>query len=279
MLAITTGPDGNIWFTEYSAHAGGACPSSETDCPADRFRSRSRPAPTATSGSPSTFRQDRADHAGRRLTELPAAGANDLSGIAAGPDGNLWFTEFATNQIGRITPAGTITEFPVPTATAVPTGSRRARTATSGSPSRSATRSGGSPRRGDHRVPDPDRRHRSDRDRGGPRRQLWFTEAASTDRPDHDGRRRHRVPDPPSASPAAITAGPDGNLWFTEVIGQPSRADHAGRDDHGIPASDRGWVADRHRRRSRREPLVYRTRRSHRPRHRRPARSRSTGCR
>jgi virginiamycin B lyase len=33
--------------------------------------------------------------------------------IAAGPDGNLWFTEY--NKIGRITPQGAITEFPIPT--------------------------------------------------------------------------------------------------------------------------------------------------------------------
>jgi virginiamycin B lyase len=32
-------------------------------------------------------------------------------GITAGPDGNLWFTESATNKIGRITPGGSITEF------------------------------------------------------------------------------------------------------------------------------------------------------------------------
>lgn len=38
--------------------------------------------------------------------------ANSLpSGICAGPDGNLWFTESAGFQVGRITPAGVITEF------------------------------------------------------------------------------------------------------------------------------------------------------------------------
>src|SRR6266496_6023730 len=36
-------------------------------------------------------------------------------GITAGPDGNLWFTEYYGNQIGRITTSGTITEFPLPT--------------------------------------------------------------------------------------------------------------------------------------------------------------------
>src|SRR5450432_3397082 len=32
-------------------------------------------------------------------------------GIARGPDGNLWFTEFGGNRIGRITPSGVVTEF------------------------------------------------------------------------------------------------------------------------------------------------------------------------
>jgi virginiamycin B lyase len=39
-----------------------------------------------------------------------SAGANPL-GITAGPDGNLWFTEYGGNRIGRITPLGVVTEF------------------------------------------------------------------------------------------------------------------------------------------------------------------------
>src|SRR5258705_152010 len=38
------------------------------------------------------------------------AGAQPAA-IAAGPDGNLWFTEQGGNRIGRITPAGVVTEF------------------------------------------------------------------------------------------------------------------------------------------------------------------------
>jgi len=34
--------------------------------------------------------------------------------IDAGPDGNLWFTELFAQRIGRITPGGAITEFPIP---------------------------------------------------------------------------------------------------------------------------------------------------------------------
>jgi virginiamycin B lyase len=33
-----------------------------------------------------------------------------------GPDGNLWFAEYAGNKIGQISTAGVITEFPIPTA-------------------------------------------------------------------------------------------------------------------------------------------------------------------
>jgi hypothetical protein len=44
------------------------------------------------------------------------------SSISAGPDGNLWFTEPDANEIGRITPAGQITLFNVPTSGSQPTG-------------------------------------------------------------------------------------------------------------------------------------------------------------
>src|SRR5258706_9319949 len=40
--------------------------------------------------------------------------------IVAGPDGALWFTEGQSNQIGRITTNGTITEFPVPSPDSIP---------------------------------------------------------------------------------------------------------------------------------------------------------------
>jgi streptogramin lyase len=45
-----------------------------------------------------------------QLFPVPSAGAG-LSDIAAGPDGNLWFTEESAFKVGRITPGGQITEF------------------------------------------------------------------------------------------------------------------------------------------------------------------------
>ena len=41
---------------------------------------------------------------------VPTAGSAPY-GIAAGPDGALWFTEYSINKIGRITTAGVISEF------------------------------------------------------------------------------------------------------------------------------------------------------------------------
>jgi hypothetical protein len=43
---------------------------------------------------------------------IPTQSSN-VSGIVAGPDGALWFTERYGNRIGRITTAGTVTEFPL----------------------------------------------------------------------------------------------------------------------------------------------------------------------
>lgn len=49
------------------------------------------------------------------ITEFSAGitPSSGLQGIALGPDGNMWFTEFGASKIGRITPAGAVTEFPL----------------------------------------------------------------------------------------------------------------------------------------------------------------------
>ncbi|HEU5380713.1 MAG TPA: hypothetical protein VFV38_35265, partial [Ktedonobacteraceae bacterium] len=76
---ITTGSDGNLWFTEVDANKIGRI---------------------TTDGTITEFRLPPSDGRPR--------------GIAAGPDGNLWFTEWDGSKIGRITRSGTITEFSLP---------------------------------------------------------------------------------------------------------------------------------------------------------------------
>ncbi len=45
-----------------------------------------------------------------REFDIPTGGSEPLA-LAAGPDGNVWFTENLQNKIGRIEPSGRITEF------------------------------------------------------------------------------------------------------------------------------------------------------------------------
>jgi virginiamycin B lyase len=39
--------------------------------------------------------------------------ASGVWGLAAAPDGNVWFTEYSAGHVGKITATGTITEYPV----------------------------------------------------------------------------------------------------------------------------------------------------------------------
>ena len=115
---------------------------------------------------------------------LPA-GSNPR-GIAAGPDGNLWFTMLVANRIGKITTAGAIMTFPT-----LPT-----RGSSSAGPTDIVT---------------------------GPDGNLWFTEWGSsrigcmtTNGSAPNGTAAKHLDLPLGSSPRSISVGPDGKLWFTE---------------------------------------------------------------
>src|SRR5262245_27516146 len=60
---------------------------------------------------------------GQVISQFPIPTSNSTpSGVATGPDGNLWFIELTADKIGRITTDGVITEFPIPTAECTPYG-------------------------------------------------------------------------------------------------------------------------------------------------------------
>jgi len=50
---------------------------------------------------------------------IPTSGGNPL-GIAVGPDGTVWFTEYDGNRIGSLTKSGVLTEFGIPTSNSHP---------------------------------------------------------------------------------------------------------------------------------------------------------------
>jgi streptogramin lyase len=193
-LAITAGPDGNLWFTEFSANQIGRITTSGV------FTEFHIPTPESgvqviTAGPDGNlwFTEAIAGKIGRITTSgvitefsLPGGTTHNPVGIAAGPDGNLWFTEtFASNRIGRITPLGVITEFPV-------------------------------------------------------------SSAGCPETPEAGGL--------PDCRLAGITAGPDGNLWFVEHLGNDDRGDH--RVPHPFIFFRAGLDHDRPRRQS----LVHRKR-------------------
>jgi virginiamycin B lyase len=123
------------------------------------------------------------------ITEYPIPTKDSFPpGIAAGPDGALWFTEFLGNKIGRIPTTAMptnpqITEYTVPTA--------------DGQPTEIAA---------------------------GPDRALWFTECNGnkigriTTDPSHTIT-EFPILTTPASCPAGIAVGRDGALWFTEQFG------------------------------------------------------------
>jgi virginiamycin B lyase len=113
------------------------------------------------------------------LIEFPlptSAVAHTPVGISTGPDGNLWFTEYAGNKIGRITPSGQITEFPLPT-----------------------------PNNGPFGITD-----------GPDGNLWFTEQAHMLGRITTAGQVAEFPLLTPNSNPGEITQGSDGNLWFTE---------------------------------------------------------------
>jgi sugar lactone lactonase YvrE len=116
---ITSGPDGNLWFTTlHTRHVGRITPSGVvTGFPLPE--SLGHPAGiTAGPDGHLWFAGYTASKIGRvatdgSITEFDLPDDVFPQGIAAGPDGNLWFTEQPA-RVGRISPSGQVTEFPAP---------------------------------------------------------------------------------------------------------------------------------------------------------------------
>jgi virginiamycin B lyase len=157
-LSITAGPDAGVWFTRGDLRSSG---------PAVIGR-------LAVDGSYSEY-------------PIPPR-ITDVGDLVAGPDGNVWFTDSASNKIGRMTPAGQVREFALPSYPAAQCGQLCPGSITV-----------------------------------GPDGALWF---ANTQLAGVPGIGRITTDGlvslfslPTGSVPGAITAGPDGNLWFTEDRG------------------------------------------------------------
>ena len=157
---IAAGPDGNLWFSE---------------------RTGPKLAGLVARINPTTH----------VVTEFSAGitGITEPDGVTAGPDGNVWFTEELGNRIGRITPSGTITEFPIPS--------------TNSQPVAIVTGSDG---------------NLWFAEQGSVKIGRITPTGAITEFP---------LPSPDN-EPRAIAAGPDGNIWFAMDNGDIGRVTPAG---------------------------------------------------
>jgi streptogramin lyase len=122
---ITAGPDGNLWYTDTSANVIGRITTSGTitEYPIPSGASFPRAICAGPKGDGNVWFVEHDAHNIARITpsgtitEFAIPSGGDPYAIAAGPDGNLWFTEpGAFNAIGRCTPSGGISEYPIPTA-------------------------------------------------------------------------------------------------------------------------------------------------------------------
>jgi streptogramin lyase len=174
-------------------------------------------------------------HGGLRLEQLedrclPSTNINEFTigltpgghpdGIVAGPDGNLWFTEPDMNRIGTITPAGVVTEFPLPNPNSQPIGILAGPDGNLWFSEYGGNRIGTiTPTGSITEYPLPTPNSLPSYLTVGPDGNIWFTEQQSGQigRISPDGQTITEFPLPTAGSqPTGITTGPDDNLWFTE---------------------------------------------------------------
>jgi virginiamycin B lyase len=193
-IAITFGPDANLWFTEFNGNRIANITSSGaiTEFPTLPLNPQGQSAePDVIVRAPDGalyFTMANESRIGRITTNGTTTfcntptNASGPNGITIGSDGNLWFTEIAASKIGMmILSTCTITEFPTTTAN-----SRPARITL------------------------------------GPDGNMWFTESQTAPAVNKIGRitPQGAITEFPVTTPASepwgIRGNYDGNIWFTE---------------------------------------------------------------
>lgn len=165
--------------------------------------------------------------AARRGDRVPVISANSSpTSIAPGPEGNEWFTEKSGNRIGRITPAGAVTEFPIPTPASEPSGIALGPEGNLWFTEYKGNKIGRiTPAGVITEFPLPTAERGPLGIAAGSDGTLWFTEygigatqgqGGAIGRITTAGAIGEYATPTPESGPFAITGGPDGNLWFTE---------------------------------------------------------------
>jgi len=158
------------------------------------------------------------------ITEFPVLTATSQpNAITSGPDGNLWFTEQLAHKIGKITPTGTVTEYPAEgfDITAGPDGAGGkalwftggGRITTGGAATQFATLAGNNITT-------------------GPDGNLWLALNNGIARVSPSDPANSKVVFPTVehvTTTYSVATGSDGNLWFIELDHNNANPDHTGR--------------------------------------------------
>jgi streptogramin lyase len=248
-IAITSGPDGNLWLTSDAARIWRLSTSGDftgfevAGLTYLDYNSAITSGPDGAlwfTGYGGNITEVTRAKVGRITTagvesDFATPGFTPGSSIATGPDGNLWFTSASRgNQIARMTTSGVTTLFDVPgnyaypgELTAGPDGNVWFTEKEDGYTTGQQPALGKITPTGVTSLYPIPQRMTLDPSQGiavypeaitlGPDGALWFAEGAGKiGRITTDGTLREFALPTPEATAGAITAGPDGAIWFTE---------------------------------------------------------------
>jgi streptogramin lyase len=198
------------------------------------------------------------------ITEYPVPTAeSNPPFIAAGSDGALWFTEYSANdKIGRITTGGSITEYVNPTANSYPSAIAAGPDGALWFTEYSADKIGRITTGGSiTEFTIPAANSYPGDIAAGPDGALWFTEFSGDNRPDHDRREHHRVPNPHGEQRSVRHRRWPGRRPVVHgILRLQDRPDHDRREHHRVRYSHGERHSVRHRCWPGRRPVVHGTR-------------------
>ncbi|HZU67725.1 MAG TPA: Virginiamycin B lyase [Ktedonobacteraceae bacterium] len=131
-VGITTGPDGNLWFTEGHGNKIGKVTPGGVFTEYTLPTTMSEPEGITSGPDGNLWFTEFNSIDGNRIGKISTTGQiteyalphddSEPESITSGPDSNLWFTEFDGNRIGKITTTGQLTEYMLPNANSEPEG-------------------------------------------------------------------------------------------------------------------------------------------------------------
>ena len=249
--AITPGPDGALWFTNFGNSSIGRI---TTAGAVTNYTDPSILSPESITAVPDGalwFTNAGNNSIGRITTAGAVTNYTDPSivepqGITPGPDGALWFTNFGDSSIGRITTAGAVTSYTDPSIlhpfeiTAGPDGALWFANSGNNSIGRITT-AGAVTNYTDPSISNPSGIA------AGPDGAVWFTNQVnnSIGRITTAGAVTNYT-DPSISNPLGITAGPDGAVWFTNLgnntIGRITTGPSAPRSVTTLPSGNNAAI-------------------------------------